>query len=212
MGLFNRWGHRRFSDLLSLHIDHRLDESQAAILEGHLATCNRCQEELHTLRATVGLLQALPHAVPRRSFAITEQPQVSRAAPTYLWGMRAATATASVALVLVLAGDLLGTFSRDIVPVSEAIPESAERRSEDTEALVAEEDAESAPPSLASEAATPQADPAALPDAALPNVGIETEETLPVTALEILLGSLLALLASLTIFTTWRYRRRNQTA
>ena len=210
MGLFNRWSHGRFRDLLSLHIDNRLDESQTAILEGHLVTCSRCREELHTLRATVGLLQALPRAVPRRSFAITAQPQVLRAAPAYLWGMRAATATASVALVLVLAGDLLGTFSRDIVPASEAVPESAESRDADTEAQVTEEDAESAPSSLASDAADFQADPAALPEGAPAQAQANTEETLPVTALEILLGSLLALLAFITLFATLRYRRRKQ--
>ena len=209
MGLFNRWGHGRFRDLLSLYIDHRLDESQAAILEDHLVTCSPCREELHTLRATVGLLQALPRAVPRHSFAITAQPQVSKSAPAYLWGMRAATAMASVALVLVVAGDLLGTFSRDIAPVSEAGPETAESRGTDAETPVTEAGAESAAPSLALEAATPQADFEAIPDAPLPDMGTETEETLPVTALEISLGISLALLTFLTIFTTWRYRQRS---
>ena len=207
--LFNRWGHRRFRDLLSLHIDHRLDESQAAILEGHLATCSCCREELHTLRATVGLLQALPHAVPKRSFAITTQPQASKSVPVYLWGMRAATATASIALIIVLAGDLIGPFSRNIAPDSKAVSESAESRSADTEVLVTEEDAEFTPPSLASEAATPQADFAAIPEVPLPVMETETEETLPVKALEIFLGSLLTLLALITMFATWRYRRHS---
>ena len=207
--MFNRWGHGRFRDLFSLYIDQRLDESQAAILEDHMVRCSPCREDLHTLRATVGVLQALPSAVPRHSFAITAQPQVSKSAPAYLWGMRAATAMASVALVLVVAGDLLGTFSRDIVPVSEAGPETAEGRSTDAETPVTEAGAESAAPSLALEAATPQADFEAIPDAPLPDVGTETEETLPVTALEISLGISLTLLTFLTIFTTWRYRQRS---
>ena len=212
MGLFNRWGHSRFRDLLSLHIDGRLDESQAAILEGHLAMCDPCREELHTLRATVGLLQALPHAVPRHSFAVTAQPRVSKSAPAYLWGMRAATAMASVALVLVVAGDLFGTFSRDVAPVSEANTEMIESSDTDTNTLVTE-DAESTPPSLESKAAAPQDGFAAIPDASIPQADIESiepEETLPTTALEILLGSLLASLALITLFATRRYRRRRE--
>lgn len=209
MGLFNRWGHSRFRDLLSLHIDGRLNESQTAILEGHLATCDPCREELHTLRATVGLLHALPRTVPGHSFAATAQPRVEISTPAYLWGMRAATAMASVALVLVVAGDLLGTFSRDIAPVSEATTEMIESSDADT---FVTEDAESAPPSLASKATD---DFAAVPDALLPQTDIENtkpEETLPTTALEILLGSLLASLALITLFATRRYRRRKEFA
>ena len=214
LGLFNRWSHRRFKDLLSLYIDRRLDEPQTTALEEHLATCALCREELHTLRATVTLLHALPRAFPGRSFALTEQPRVSRAAPAYLWGMRAATAMASVALVLLVAGDLLGAFSRGIVPTGEVGQNAVEKGASDAVTPVTEEGAEakSAPQSLASEAASPQTDFAAIPDASLPQIETETEETLPMAALEVAFGSVLALLALATLFATWQFKRRNHLA
>jgi anti-sigma factor RsiW len=210
LGLFNRWSHRRFRSLLSPYIDRRLEVPQMAILEEHLATCGLCREELQTLRATVSLLQALPHAAPRHSFALTERPEVSRAAPAYLLGMRAATATASVVLVLLLAGDLLGTFSRDIAPTGEVGQGAVERGGTDAGTPVTEKEAEAATQALASEATAPQADSAALLDAAPLEAEAEREESVPVTALEVALGSLLALLAIATLFATWRFRRRRQ--
>ncbi|MFH1559990.1 MAG: zf-HC2 domain-containing protein [Chloroflexota bacterium] len=213
MGLFNRWSHGRFRDLLSPYIDRRLDGPQVAALEEHLATCDPCQEELQTLRATVNLLQALPHATPRRSFAFTERPQVSRVAPAYLWGMRAATAMTSIAVVLLVAGDLLGTFSRDIAPADEADPKIAETGATDADTPLLEAATESAPRTLASEAdGAPETDYAASPDAHLLQTDSEVEETLPVTALEVALGSLLALLALVTLLATLQYRRRSHSA
>ena len=216
LGLFNPWSHRRLRDLLSLYIDDRLDEAQVAKLEGHLATCVPCLEELQILRATVNLLQSLPQAVPARSFALTERLQLPRAAPAYLWSLRAATAFASVALVLLVAGDLLGTFSRDITSTGEAGQGAAERSDVDGRPPVIEEKAEATPQTRASEAAVPQRDSLALPDAVLVDVQpevvaeavAETEETVPVTALEVGFGSLLALLAIVTVLATWQFRRR----
>lgn len=214
MGLFNSWSHRRFRDLLSTYIDRRLDEPQTTALEKHLATCAPCRQELQTLRATVTLLNALPRAVPQRSFALAKQPQVSRAAPTYLWGMRAATAIASVALLLLIAGDLLGSFSRDTIPTGEAGQKAVERATTDIgpPELDGGAETESAPQSLASEAATPQADSTAIPDASLLQMETQNKETLPVTALEVALGGLLALLALATLFATWQFKRRSHLA
>lgn len=214
MGLFSRWSHGRFRDLLSPYIDRRLDEHQEAALEEHLATCAPCREELNTLRATVNLLHALPHALPKRSFALTEQPQVSIAAPAYLWGMRAATAMASLALVLLVAGDLLGAFSRSIVPTGEVGQNAVEREASGIGTPVTEEGAKAglAPQPLASETASPQTGFAASSDASLPQIEAETEETLPITAVEVALGSLLALLALATLFATRRFKRRNHLA
>lgn len=213
LGLLNRWGHGRFRDLLSLYIDSRLDDSQAATLEEHLAACAPCREELQTLRATVSLLQALPHATPRRSFSLTEQPQqVPRAAPAYLWGMRAATATASILLVLLVAGDLLGTFSRDIAPTSEIIQSTVEKDAFDADSPQFESATGSVPRTLESEAAAPEADFAPSLESPLLQTDASTEETLPVTALEIAFGSLLALLALVTLLATLRYRRRSHPA
>jgi anti-sigma factor RsiW len=212
LGPFNRWSHRRFRDLLSPYIDRRLDKPQMATLEEHLATCGPCQKELQTLTATVSLLQALPHATPRRSFTLMERPEVSRAAPAYLWGMRAATAMASVALVLLLAGDILGTFSRDVAPTGEVGQGAVERGGTDAGTPVTEKDAEAAPQTLASEADAPQAESAALLDSSPHEARAEREESVPVTALEVALGSLLALLAIVTLFATWRFRRSRQLA
>ena len=78
-----------------------------------------------------------------------------------------------------------------------------------------EEEPEAAAPSLASDADALPADSAALPAPSssqvqvetVPEIGVETEETLPVTALEVAIGSLLVLLALVTGFATWRIRR-----
>ena len=121
LGAFNIWGHRKYSDLLSLYIDGQVEGPQLGRLESHLATCASCQADLETLKSTVGLLRSLPSASPGRSFTLAEVPFMPRGTPPYLWGMRLATSAAAFALVFMLVGNSLGTFTREI-----AYDESAE--------------------------------------------------------------------------------------
>ena len=206
--LFSRWRHRRFSALLSPYIDSRLDGARIRKLEQHLTTCAPCREELQTLRDTVGLLRSLPRTVPRRSFVLAERPVYLPATPAYLWGMRAATSAAALALMLLFAGDLMGTFSRDVTPMADS-GQSALRESEAGVAELSprEADGEEAPPSLGMDSAAPETQEGA-PAEALALGDAEEEEVLPITALEVVMGGLLAVLALITFIGTRRFRQR----
>jgi len=94
--------------MLSAYIDQRLSLKELREVEHHLETCQRCREELDSLRATVGLLHRVPQVSPSRSFAIAEVKPVPRR--TAAWALRAATSVAAVFLVLVFASDLLNLF------------------------------------------------------------------------------------------------------
>ena len=205
--LFSRWGHRRFSGLLSPYIDSRLDDAQVRMLEQHLTTCAPCQEELQTLRDTVGLLRSLPRTVPGRSFVLSERPAHLPATPAYLWGMRAATSAAALALVLLFAGDLTGTFSRDVTPASDNGTAAAQESEADVAELPAEAGAEESFRSDSAASTPPQTEDMAM----APLAAGEEEDILPTTALEVVLGSLLAVLALITLFATRRFRRRRPT-
>ena len=191
-----------------------LDAPDAARLERHLGTCAICREALRALRATVGLLRSLPRAVPGRSFTLERRPEVAADPPRYLWGLRAATVAASVGLVLLVAGDLLGAFARDVPQAGDVSDVAVEQVRAAGEMGFA--DAESQPMAAAESAAlqdtgapaahseprqTGVAESAVSPDES--QVAGETHETqrkeaFPVIALEIALGALLAALASLT--------------
>jgi hypothetical protein len=94
--------------MLSAYIDQRLSPKVLREVEHHLEACQRCQEELDSLRATVGLLHRVPQVLPSRSFAIAEVKPVPRR--TAVWALRAATSVAAVFLMLVFAGDLVNLF------------------------------------------------------------------------------------------------------
>lgn len=100
----------RASGMLSEYLDGYLAPQDKAWLEGHIAGCVRCQDELASLRGTVSLLQGLPHAEPRRSFLIGPRPiPLPVPVPVRGWGaLRLATAMATVLLVAVVTADALG--------------------------------------------------------------------------------------------------------
>jgi anti-sigma factor RsiW len=50
----------RTKGMHSAYIDQRLSFKEQQEVERHLEVCQRCQEELDTLRATVGLLHRVP--------------------------------------------------------------------------------------------------------------------------------------------------------
>ena len=220
MGILDGWRHGRFRDLLSPYIDGCLDAPAAARLERHLGTCAVCREDLRTLRGTVGLLHALPHAVPGRSFALESRPEVAAGPPRYLWGLRVATAAASVGLVLLVAGDLLGAFARDVPQAAdmrdgaeEQVRPAGERGFADAESqpmAAAESEAfqDARAPAVDSEPRQTGVAESALSQDESQGAGeMQRKEAFPVIALEIALGALLAALASLTFITSRRFKR-----
>lgn len=119
--------------MLSAYIDQCLSLKEQREVEYHLEACQRCQEELESLRATVGLLHRVPQVSPSRSFAIAEVKPAPRR--TAVWALRAATSVAAVFLMLLFASDLGNLFeaSPSLVdeggaPSSTFGPEKGEQR------------------------------------------------------------------------------------
>ncbi len=106
----------RIEDLLSPYLDQTLNSVEQRKVEQHLASCQRCQEELASLRATVAWLHQAPAIMPRRSFTLAKQvgPASRRLTPVAL---RLATAMVSVALVLLFTGDFLHRFEVNPAPL-----------------------------------------------------------------------------------------------
>ena len=102
--------HRRIRRQLSPYLDGVLSARDSRRLEGHLAQCQACRDELAELRATVQALAELPLAEAPRSFALAAAPQpaLRPAARRMEFGLRLATAAAAFALAAVLVGDFAG--------------------------------------------------------------------------------------------------------
>ena len=94
-------------DTLSAYLDHQITPAERARVEGHLADCIACRDELDGLRRTVTLLQALPRVPVPRAFTLSEaQVGIRRPEPRPAWvgwtqGFAAVTAIALVAVVAV---------------------------------------------------------------------------------------------------------------
>lgn len=102
--------HRRTRRLLSPYLDGVLSARDSRRLEGHLAQCEACRDELAELRATVQALAELPLAEAPRSFALAAAPvpTLRPVAGRMEFGLRVATAAAAFALAVVLVGDFAG--------------------------------------------------------------------------------------------------------
>jgi len=95
---------------LSAFLDGRLTPKEHSRVERHLEECAVCRADLQALRQTVALLHAMPVMKLPRSFLISageaiRQRQVQRRRLAYAY-LRAATAVATVLLVLVVSGDV----------------------------------------------------------------------------------------------------------
>jgi len=103
--------HERVAEMLSAYIDGELPPAQKARVEAHLAECEECAQNLHTLRQTVSLLGQLPAMKAPRSFVIREA-QVAprrRAGLRWTWAypaLQGATVLAFLLFVVVFAGDV----------------------------------------------------------------------------------------------------------
>ena len=98
---------------LSAFLDGRGSVSRREHIEGHLASCDVCKEELNSLEYTVGLLHQAPMLAPRRRLAIqqvrTAAPRWSSKAPSWAYGSAASVAVALA--VMVVWADLGGGLS-----------------------------------------------------------------------------------------------------
>ena len=105
------------NERLSAYIDGRLNTQERIRLEQHLQTCQRCQDELDSFRATVDLLHQVPQASPSRSF------RVAQAEPAPRWAalpvLRLATGAAAVLLVLAFTADLTNLFGTTPQPTEQ---------------------------------------------------------------------------------------------
>ncbi len=106
--------HEACQDNLSAMLDGQLSARQRSRVERHLQKCEACREDLESLRQTVSLLRSAPVLQPPRSFFIgagevTKQRQVRRRRVSYVY-LQAATAVATVLLVLVVSGDAILRF------------------------------------------------------------------------------------------------------
>lgn len=102
--------HEQTREDLSAYLDGQLSQAERSRVERHLHDCTDCQAELRDLKQTVALLHALPAARLPRSFLLPVSAAPARRMQTRWVGygfLRAATAVASVLLVLVVSGDAL---------------------------------------------------------------------------------------------------------
>jgi len=98
----------RTKGMLSAHIVERLSLPEQEEVEQHLDFCQGCQEELASLRATVGLLHRVPQLSLSRSFAIAEVMPLPR--QRALPALRIATAIVAVALAFLFVSDSANLF------------------------------------------------------------------------------------------------------
>lgn len=115
-------------EMLSAYLDEaqgRLNASERARAEAHLAACARCREELAALATTRAMLHALPQVELHRSFILT--PELAAAAggrrqgrqtPRWLWPTRWATAAAALIFALTLGLGTRDTTNTAPVPVT----------------------------------------------------------------------------------------------
>ena len=151
--------HARLRELLSAYIDGEVSASETLRVEEHLAGCQECQDELASLRSTVGLLRRLPELAVPRSFALSEAPQ-RRPTPTIVWTARLATSVAAVLLVALLLGDIVG-----LVGQQRTLEDAVSR---------AEVQAPGAPAPMAAAAQRPEAAVRDIPKATAPGAGVGT--------------------------------------
>jgi hypothetical protein len=107
----------RTKQRLSAYLDRRLSPEDQRRVEQHLADCRGCQEELHSLEATVALLHRLPQVSPSRSF------RIARTEPSRRWtpvpALRLATVGAAMLLIMAFTADLTNFFDASQSPIDQ---------------------------------------------------------------------------------------------
>jgi anti-sigma factor RsiW len=99
-------------ELLSAYLDNQLSSGARARLEAHLKARGELRTALEDLRRTRALLRSLPRMRAPRNFTLNVEVASSirpvKPGPRLYPAFRLASALASILLVIVLAGDLLG--------------------------------------------------------------------------------------------------------
>jgi len=117
-------------DRLSAYLDHQLSAAEKAKLEKRLAREPELKSALADLRMTVRALRTLPTVKPPRNFTLSRAQAQALQRPGLTPVLRLATVFAALALVVVVAGDLLGSGFRNAAP---APPLAAEKSATLTE-------------------------------------------------------------------------------
>lgn len=98
-------------DLLSAYIDSMATEEERARVDGHLAVCQECSQNLLTYQQVVALVQGLPRVPLPRAFTLSEEQVGIRSArsraPWIVTYLRAAAVMAAIMLVVLAGGEFL---------------------------------------------------------------------------------------------------------
>lgn len=106
---------------LSAFLDDELDEADALQVTRHLATCERCLDELDGLRAARAALRGLPD-IPPPSALFASVPVAAAQAGSRDRGRRAATGVAAGIAALLTAAFVLGEGQPgEVVPPVEVV-------------------------------------------------------------------------------------------
>jgi anti-sigma factor RsiW len=160
LGLFRRT-HRPDAELLSAHLDGRLDAVAAARAEAHIASCEACRVRLAELRTMRDMLRSLPDADAPRSFRLrpsdVPSPVVTRRAPGAVRAMPMLGAVAAVVFAAVLGFDLSrsGGSTQGTASLTASQPVAAAART--TEEYAAQNGAAAPAPKGALDATSPSA-------------------------------------------------------
>lgn len=120
MGFFRRPIEKRHLTqvALSAYVDASAAPRQREAADQHLTLCSGCRQELQSLREVSNLLRALPMVPVPHSFALQHAVAGERrVAWSPFFALRAATAAALAALVIVLVGDGVGLLGAEGLPV-----------------------------------------------------------------------------------------------
>ena len=133
MGILRRNHSHIKPETLSEFLDGRLTGAAAAIVERRVLECAECQEELDSLRSTVGILRSIEDPVPRRSFVLDAPPHVrterglGHRSPVSLipqWVYAGAAAMAALVLAVLVSADVIGLLSPGYARVEQTSVES----------------------------------------------------------------------------------------
>ena len=99
--------HSKLRELLSSYIDGEVTDAERARVEGHLATCDACREELESLRWTVSVLREMPEVQTSRSFAVSAPSDRAPERPRLVTVTRWAASAAAVLLVALVLSEVV---------------------------------------------------------------------------------------------------------
>jgi hypothetical protein len=170
MSIFDRLSPKDL-ELLSAYLDGECSTRDAARLDARLRSEPGLRQALEQLRATAGLLRALPEVKPPRSFAL--QPDMvglkpRRAQPR----LRLATALATAAFAVLLGLDALTSF---------VMPQAGSAPADDVREMAVLEEQPAEAPMMAAEPQAAIAEEEAIPDEAQDSFEAQPTEWLQLT-------------------------------